>query len=135
MHFKSKNLKGLYSDNIIAISKNIETQNEKTCVLAEEIGHHFTTHGEILNLSDIAKLKQENKARNWAYEKLVRISDIINAFEYGARNRYELSEYLEVTEVFIAEAIDYYRKKYGLCYSIDKYVVYFEPNLAVLKLF
>ena len=38
---------GLLSGRRIAIRKNIETQAEKSCVLAEEIGHHCTSSGDI----------------------------------------------------------------------------------------
>lgn len=36
---------GLIHGNRIAIRKNIDTQAEKSCVLAEELGHHYTTTG------------------------------------------------------------------------------------------
>ena len=40
---------GLISGNRIAIRKNIATTTEKACVLAEELGHHYTTTGNILD--------------------------------------------------------------------------------------
>ena len=36
---------GLIRGNRIAIRKSIDTQAEKSCVLAEELGHHYTTTG------------------------------------------------------------------------------------------
>lgn len=45
--------RGLYKNKKIIIDKNIETDNEKNGILAEEIGHHCTTSGNILDLSDI----------------------------------------------------------------------------------
>lgn len=36
----------------IAIRKDIDTFTEKGCVLAEELGHHYTSVGNILNMSD-----------------------------------------------------------------------------------
>ncbi len=130
--FNSENIKGLYVDNIITVNSNISTEKEKKCILAEEIGHYYTSYGNILDQSKLENRKQERKARGWAYEKLVGIVDLINAFKYGVKNRYELSEYLNVTEEFIEEAIKYYKEKYGLYYQIDNYVVYFEP-LAILE--
>lgn len=60
--------------------------------------------------------------------------DIINAYRYGVRNKHELAEYLDVTEDFLYEAIEYYRCKYGIYYKIDTYIIYFEP-LGVMKIF
>ena len=49
--FKSNRIKGLYSDNVIALSKNIKTENERKCVLAEELGHHYTSSGNIIDMN------------------------------------------------------------------------------------
>ncbi len=37
------NLKGLYVDQNIALSDQLETSAEKACILAEELGHHYTS--------------------------------------------------------------------------------------------
>ena len=66
-------LKGLYYNGNIAIEKKL-TQNQKACVLAEELGHHYTTVGNILDQSDPGAMKQERKARLWAYNKLIGLS-------------------------------------------------------------
>ncbi len=126
-----KKIKGLYADGIIAINKYINTTTEKNCVLAEELGHYHTSSGDIIDQSKIENKKQERRARAWAYKRLVGIIDFINAYKYGVRNRYELSEYLNVSERFLEEALQYYKEKYGLYYKINNYVVYFEP-LSVL---
>ena len=52
----------------IAIRKDLETSAEKTCVLAEELGHHYTSVGNILDQSDPNNRKQEILARTWAYD-------------------------------------------------------------------
>lgn len=62
--------KGLYCDGTIAISKNMNAESEKACILAEE---------------------------------------------------------------FLAEALQYYRNKYGLCTTVDNYVIYFEPALGIFE--
>lgn len=125
-------LKGLYIDNIIVINPKIETSSEKLCILAEEIGHHYKTIGNILDQTDINNRKQEMLARRWAYEKLVSLNRLINGYKYGCQNRYELAEYLNVTEKFLEEALEYYKQKYGLFVTSDNYVIYFEP-LSVLE--
>ncbi len=132
MNFHGK-CKGLYVDNIIAISSNLETDKEKKCILAEESGHYYTSIGNILDKSDISKAKQEKRARNWGYEKLVSIVDIINAFKAGVETRYEMAEYLNITEDFLDASIKHYKEKYGAFYLIDKYLINFEPYLKIME--
>ena len=134
---KEKNLKynnGRIKGNRIAIRKDISSTTEKACVLAEELGHHYTTVGNILDQSDASNRKQERRARLWAYRRAFDLIDLVSAYKYGCRNRYELAEYLEVTEQFLQDALDTYKEKYGLCTKVDKYVVFFEP-LGILEVF
>ncbi|KYG88831.1 hypothetical protein A0U40_14100 [[Bacillus] sp. KCTC 13219] len=126
--------KGLYSDNVIWINKWIPSIVEKRCVLAEELGHYHTTVGNILDQTNIINRKQELKARGWAYEKLIPLSNIILAHKSHIINRYELAEFLNVTEEFLEAALDWYKSKYGLCVTIDNFTIYFEP-LGVLEMF
>ena len=123
---------GRIKGNRVAIRKNIPTLAEKACVLAEEIGHHKTTSGNIIRQETIAEKKQENAARLWAYNRLIGLRGIIDGFSHGCRNRAELAEFLGVTEAFLQNAIDCYKRKYGLYVAVDNYIVYFEPTLAVL---
>lgn len=41
--FNNQRIKELYCDNSIGINKNIKTVTEKSCILAEEFGHHHTS--------------------------------------------------------------------------------------------
>lgn len=125
--------KGLYKNGKIIIDKNKSTV-EKYCILAEEIGHHYKTVGNIIDQRDIRNVKQEKIARNWAYEKLVGIVDLINAYNHGIVGKHALADYLNITEDFLEEALKHYREKYGLFYKIDNYAVYFDP-LGVLEMF
>lgn len=126
--------KGLYSDNVIWINKLLPTLIEKYCVLAEEVGHHHTTTGDILDLTSIENRKQELRARSWAYERLIPISKIIEAHKLHIVNRYELADFLNVTEEFLDTALEWYKSKYGLCVSIYNFTVCFEP-LGVIEMF
>src|SRR5690554_5342524 len=74
------NIKGLYADNVIAINKNIDTTVEKACVLAEELGHYYTSIGDILDQTKIENRKQEKRARRWAVDRLIKVEDFIDAF-------------------------------------------------------
>ncbi|SCL87899.1 ImmA/IrrE family metallo-endopeptidase [Sporanaerobacter sp. PP17-6a] len=124
-------LKGLYTDNTITINASIETNAEKKCILAEELGHYCTSYGDILDQSNIKNRKQEKRARGWAYQRLASIKDLIRAFKNGCQNMYEIAEYLDVSEPFLKEAIDYYYEKYGY-YETNDYIIYFSP-LEIIK--
>ena len=128
------NLKGFYIDGNVALNTSIYNSTEKACVLAEELGHHYTTVGNILDQSKTENRKQERRARLWAYKRAFDLVDLVSAYKHGCRNRYEIAEYLEVTESFLQEALDTYKEKYGPYTKVDRYVVYFEP-LGVLELY
>lgn len=117
----------------VAIRKDLSTSIEKACVLAEELGHHYTSYGNILDQSDTSNRKQELRARAWAYNKQIGLLGLIRAYEHGCRNRFEIAEYLEVTEEVLEECLIFYRNKYGMCTNVDNYVVYFIPNLVIMK--
>ena len=135
---REKNLPG-YDGRIYlnrkAIRKDIQTQTQKACVLAEELGHHYTTVGNILDQSDPTARKQELRARLWAYDKMIGLSGIVHGFRSHCRNRHELADCLHVSEEFLQEAIDCYREKYGCSVELDNYVIMFEPVLAVMEKF
>ena len=121
-----KTYDGRIKGNNIYLRKDMTT-TEKACVLAEELGHHYTTVGNILDQSKAENRKQERRARLWAYKKMFDLVDLVSAYKYGCRNRYEVAEYLGVTEQFLEEALSTYREKYGLYTKIDNYMICFEP--------
>jgi len=129
--FKGK-IKGLYYNRVIAINKHIETTAEKTCILAEELGHYYTTAGNILDQKQLTNRKLERRARAWAYRRLVPLDKLVEAYKDGIKNRFELAEYLQVTEKFLDEALKYYKEKYGMYYRLGKYWICFEP-LGILE--
>lgn len=131
--FRNQNIGGLYCDGTIGINKTIATSVEKSCILAEELGHHYTSIGNIIDMTDARNRKQERQARLWGYNKKIGLNGIINAFRAGCQNRYEIAEFLESTEEYLQECINCYRDKYGIYTIIDNYVIYFIPNLAVVK--
>lgn len=120
--------------NRVAIRSDLKTSIEKNCTLAEEIGHHKTTYGDITRLDSISSKKQEYRARIYGYNLTIGLDGIIKCFEYGCRNKYEMAEYLDVTESFLEEAIEKYHSIYGSFAVYEKYIIYFEPNLTVLKM-
>lgn len=119
--------KGLYYNGAIAISESISTTSEKTCILAEELGHHYTSCGDILDQKITTNRKQEKKAKKWAVQRLVSLNNLICAFKSGARNKYEVAEFLGITEKFLDITIEVYYRKYGTYKIIDDWVIYFSP--------
>lgn len=130
MRYNNGRIKG----NRIAIRKDIDTSAEKTCVLAEELGHHHTSVGDILDMSDSGNRKQERQARLWGYNKLIGLSGLIKSFEAGCQNRFEVAEYLGVTEEYLCECLNTYRDKYGVGVTVDDYYIMFIPHLAIGKM-
>lgn len=127
-------IKGLYGNNTIWINKHIPTNKEKSCILAEELGHFHTTDGDILDQTGLQNRKQERIARSWAYHRLIPFEKIVQAHKHGVKNRHELAEYLDVTEDFLDEAIKHYKEIYGLFKSVDGLTICFEP-LGVIEMF
>lgn len=130
--FQSK-ASGLINNDVIGINKNVRSSAQRSCILAEELGHYHTSSGNILDQSSVANRKQELHARAWAYNRLIGLYGIINAYRSGCRNGYEIAEHLNITEEFLNEALQYYRNKYGLCTTVDNYVIYFEPALGIFE--
>ncbi len=97
--------KGLYADGVIAIKKDQST-TEKKCILAEEIGHYLTSDGNILDQGNVENIKQEDKARGWAYFRVLDPVGFVFAYKAGCRSRHEIAEYLDVTEEFCRKQLD-----------------------------
>lgn len=133
-YFKSNKIKGLYCDGTVALSNELENSAEKTTILAEELGHHYTTAGDIIDQKSINNRKQELRARLWAYNKLIGLQGILSAYKANCLALNEMAEHLEVSEEFLSEALDCYRKKYGICTKLDNYTIYFEPHLGIIEL-
>ena len=102
---------GLISGRRIAIRRNIKTQAGKSCVLAEEIGHHCTSSGDILDQNDIMNRKQEYRARLYGYNLKIGLTGLIRGYEEGCQNLYEMAECLDVTEEYLQAGIDCYHAK------------------------
>ena len=129
--FNSERIKGLYCDGSVALNEELETSTEKACTLAEELGHHHTSVGNILDMDLTGNRKQERQARIWAFNKLIGLTGIVEAFEHGCQSRYEMSESLEVTEEFLEECVACYHNKYGVGITLDNYYIMFIPNSNV----
>ena len=125
--------KGRIKGNQIAVSGSL-TSAEKSCVLAEELGHYYTTTGDILEQNVTWNRKQEYRARLYGYNLRIGLMRLVEAYEHGCQSRYEIAEHLGVTEEYLDECIHCYSEKYGICTTIDNRIIYFIPTLMVFKL-
>ena len=92
----------------------IKDAPDRTCVLAEEIGHIQT--GTLLTCETYLrpenarclKRKNERRAKQWSIRRLLPHIRIQKALDSGCRNDYELAEELQVSESFLQTAVNYY---------------------------
>lgn len=74
------------------------------CVLAEELGHHFTTVGNRIprtyfHYRDRMEVSRaEHLALRWAALWLMPLDKLVRAFREGIFDAWELAEYFDVTE-------------------------------------
>lgn len=124
---------GLIMGKKVAIRQSIDTSAEKAGVLAEEIGHDATSVGNILDYGDPNNYKQEMKARTYGYKLTITPDALIDAYNAGCRNSFEIAEFLDVTEDYLIEAIERFRQIYGIYQKYKNYLIVYEPGLRVIK--
>lgn len=91
----------------VAIRQDMTTVR-KACVLAEELGHCLTTVGNILSQDSIDAIKQERRARIWAFKKMLSVEQIYDVAAKGYTTPYEMASYLDVDEEFLRDCLMYY---------------------------
>lgn len=121
-----ENYEGFYSDGAVLVDKFL-TKTRKLEILSEEIAHHLVTYGDIRDQKVLMNRKYELKARRLGCELLISLDDIIAAFHEGVHNLYEMSQYFDVSEEYVLNALDHYQMKYGLKLFHKGYVIKFEP--------
>jgi len=73
------------------------------CVLAEELGHHFTTMGyriprTYFHYRDRMEVSRaEHLALKWAAKWLMPLDELVRAFRKGILEAWELADYFDVT--------------------------------------
>ncbi|MDT8717633.1 hypothetical protein IAI10_13250 [Clostridium sp. 19966] len=116
-----KNIYGIYykePDLIPAIGINKKIMNDKkllTCVLAEELGHHFTTIGDLTAeyycYNDRVLIdKAELLALKWAAHALLTPAEIVHAF-HNNNNTAECADVLGITEDFLKRSIEIFKNE------------------------
>lgn len=131
--FTSPRIRGLCCDNTIALSAQIDTEAERTVVLGEELIHATHSAGNILK-----DARQERRARERNYDRLVGLSGLVQAFLAGCREPWEFAEHLDVPHDFLAEVMENYRERYGLYATVQTgegvFALNFEPTFHLRKL-
>lgn len=128
--FKS-DAKGLCKGKKIGIKKDM-LNVEKACILAEEIGHFHKTAGDILNQKNIRNRKQEKLARTWAVNKMIHIDDLFSINLNCCNTSYDIAEALGVTEEFLQEILETFKRKYGLIYHKNgKTIIFHDTTFSI----
>lgn len=90
---------------LIAISTRVaEGTAAYNTLLAHELGHHFTTAGEVANCrrysygDALDANRAEYRANRWAAEQLLPLNELRAALDAGVVERWELAERFGVTE-------------------------------------
>lgn len=102
------NILGIYINDFrinptIGIKSNLSSTKEYCSVLAEELGHHFKTNGNlIINIDsyaqEISKEKEENMAKLWAANFLISDDELIEALINCISNKYDICEYFNASD-------------------------------------
>lgn len=119
-----KAYKGRIRNNKVLIKKDM-SQHEKKCILAEELGHYYTTVGDILDQNNQNNRKQESTARRFGVNMLLTPSMLVEACVNGCNSLNEVAEYLDITEVFLADALKVFKAMYGYKVVVDGYSLFF----------
>jgi len=108
-------LNGLYVEDQkhrIILMKESLPDRVYTPVLVEEIGHYVASYGVVVELDGVTSIKSENKAHEWAIEMLLPICKFAFAScLFQCSTVAEYSEYFDLDEGFVTEAIRYHKCK------------------------
>ncbi|MCC0638479.1 MULTISPECIES: ImmA/IrrE family metallo-endopeptidase [unclassified Clostridioides] len=114
-------IKGLYINKqglkIISLLNSLKQNNAKLIeILAEELGHHFTSVGNYVSSKNIYKNKilmdkTEDKAIRWACEFLITEEEIIHIINSNITCVYEMAEMLEISVEFLLKRLEFLSRK------------------------
>lgn len=116
-------VKGFLMDKSIVINSRIRGTAERNCILAEEIGHYIANHGDIIDYNKC--MYYELKGREKGYNLLINFDGLIKAYNYGCCNNYEFAEFLEVTEEYLLEWLNFMLAKHGDFITYENYIINF----------
>lgn len=122
-------LKGLAISEGVGLSYTLHTETEKRCILAEEIAHKEYNTGNITDLRIGSNRKQELRAHRQAVHELVPFEILIEVVIELRENAtlFTIAETLDITEEFLLDALEIYRREYGPVSDFGSYLVVFDP--------
>lgn len=90
-----------YKPMIFIDKRIINNANTYISILSEELGHYFTTHGDLVEESEsnndsLIKIKKENLAREWASNFLINNDEFVQALLDCINTKYDMCEYFNV---------------------------------------
>mgnify|MGYP001030078137 FL=1 len=106
---------------------------DKYEVLAEELGHYKTTHGNILNQNSVINRKLENVARREGFNIIVEPNDVVEAIRNNAFAMHEIAEYVHVSVETFFDILENWKKKYGTGIQVGTCYLQFEPCFYFIR--
>lgn len=90
-----------YKPMIFIDKRIINNANTYISILSEELGHYFTTHGDLVeesqsNNDSLIKIKKENLAHEWASNFLINNDEFVQALLDCINTKYDMCEYFNV---------------------------------------
>lgn len=142
-HNLPSRLKGIYYaakdiPPLIALNNNIQNSQEETCILAEELGHYYTSAGDLVSVKkdSISIMQQENKARRWAARRIITPEKLIEAYEKNIQSLHDLADYLNITEEFLIWSLNYFKVFYGHSFKYDEiYTIFLDPIMVYKNIY
>ena len=129
--FRSPRIRGLYCDDTIAISAQVDTMAERTVVLCEELTHADHSFGNILS-----DARMERRVRERVFDRLIGREKLVRALFAGCRRSWEFADWFGVPQPFFDAAMENYRLRYGTCTRVtlddQNYILSFLPTLRVM---
>lgn len=100
-----------YKPMIFIDKKIIHNNTTYISILAEELGHHFTTHGDLVESNKtyndiLLKIKKENLARKWAANFLINNDEFIQALITCINTKYDMCEYFNINHEILDTKIN-----------------------------
>lgn len=102
--------------------------------LAEEYGHHETSHGDITGAytksteMHVEDLRQELRARRHGYKLAVPLEKLIKCYKQGIwGDLYEMCLSMQIDRSYFEKVIDDYQKQFGNYVEYDGYLIHFKP--------
>lgn len=124
---------GLIYDNDVYINQHHSVE-EQTGYVAEELGHAYTTIGDISELKNRADKRQERQARRWGMNQLVSPKDLVKFAEDSQTTVYEVAEDLEITPEYLLDGLQNIREQYGEQFRYKEYWFDLRNGVRVSKI-